>query len=288
MSRHGRVLHASAPAKLNVFLKVHNRRPDGYHAITTVMTTINLYDTLTFTPGQHGIRITCNRRDVPTDATNTAYRAAEAFLSRLKTKSHGVRIHIQKRIPMQAGLGGGSSDAAATLLALNRLHDRPFTLAQLARMAAQIGSDVPFFLHAPAAICTGRGERVRPLAAWPRLNLVLVVPRKGNATAKVYRRFRKQRGNASSPTRLIRAIRTKCLDQAGTLLHNDLETAAASLNPSMRRTMDVMRRMPFAGVLMTGSGSAVFGLCRNRSEAGRYARTLGSEHIGEVLVVHTL
>src|SRR5262245_53525263 len=183
LHRAGTSVRALAPAKVNLFLEVLRRRPDGYHDLATLMVAVGLYDSLSFTANDTGeIRLGCDDPALPTGPDNLVCRAA-----RLLRDRHGVRagadILLAKRIPVAAGLAGGSSDAAATLAGLNRLWQLGLDNGELARLGAELGSDVAFFFSGPAAWCTGRGEIVEPVPMARPLDLVLVSPRVGLSTA---------------------------------------------------------------------------------------------------------
>ena len=177
-----------APAKLNLFLEVLGRRPDGYHEIETVMIATSLYDGLTIHDDPSGeIRLRCNDPTLPVDGENLVIKAAD----RLKAATgcpRGARFELTKAIPAQAGLAGGSSDAAATLAGLDRVWDLGLSREALDAIAAEVGSDVAFFNHVPAAVCRGRGERVEAVSLNDRYNFVLVCPPVGVSTAEVYRK----------------------------------------------------------------------------------------------------
>ena len=153
-----------APAKINLFLQVTGKRPDGYHELFTLMCPLGLADRIRLDPAGSGIRVTCSDPAIPADTTNTTYRAAEIFLRNLTKRHHppltGVEITIDKRIPVGAGLGGGSSDAAAVFRGLNRLLGYPFQLAELMELGREVGADVPFFIFGQPALATGIGERL--------------------------------------------------------------------------------------------------------------------------------
>ena len=175
---------------MNLYLEVLAKRGDGYHEIATLMVAVNLHDTLEFKEDISGqILLTCDQPDLSTGPENLVCHAAE-LLRRRSGGKRGARISLAKRIPMAAGLGGGSADAAATLLGLNQLWELNLPREDLLALAAELGSDVPFFLTAPAAWCTGRGEQVAPLALAGPLWFVLLCPPFGLATADVYRRVR--------------------------------------------------------------------------------------------------
>ena len=174
-----------APAKLNLFLEVLGRRPDGYHEIESLMVAVSLYDTLTFTDDPSGeISLRCNDPALPVGSDNLVVKAAERLRASADSL-RGARIVLDKAIPAQAGLGGGSSDAAATLVALDRLWDLRTPPKTLDDLAGEIGSDVAFFMHAPAAVCRGRGEQVESVPLNDVYHFVLVCPPVGMSTADV-------------------------------------------------------------------------------------------------------
>ena len=187
LRRRGADVLVRAPAKVNLFLEVLRRRPDGYHELATLMTAVSLYDTLLFGDDPSGtVRLRCDRPDLSAGPDNLVCRAAE-LLRRRTGRDLGAVIRLWKRIPMPAGLGGGSSDAAAALAGLNALWRLGLSRAELAGLGAELGSDVPFFFAAPAAWCMGRGEKVEPFALGRPLDFVLVSPPVGLSTAEVFR-----------------------------------------------------------------------------------------------------
>src|SRR5262249_2823120 len=180
-------LRVWAPAKVNLFLEVLGKRADGYHEIATLMVAVSLYDTLEFKEeSSPPVHLQCDRPDLSTGPDNLIYRAAELLRQRTGCP-RGARIRLRKRIPMAAGLAGGSSDAAATLCGLNALWQLGRSNAELAVLGAELGSDVPFFFATPAAWCTGRGEQVTPVKLGRPFHLVVASPGVGLATADVYR-----------------------------------------------------------------------------------------------------
>jgi len=262
-----------APAKVNLFLEVLRRRPDGYHELTTLMLAVSLYDTLEFIeePGD-AIRLQCDLDSLSIGPDNLVCRAAELLRQRCGCR-RGVSIRLWKRIPLAAGLAGGSSDAAATLAALNRLWGLGLRQAELAELGAELGSDIAFFFATPAAWCTGRGEQVTPLKPGRPLDLVLVCPPVGLSTAQVY-------GGLTVPeqsldgTAVRQALAAGDVEELGRRLHNRLQPAAEHLCPEVARLRQQLADHRPAGQLMSGSGSTVFALCRGPSEALRIAREL--------------
>jgi 4-diphosphocytidyl-2-C-methyl-D-erythritol kinase len=263
------------PAKVNLFLEVLARRPDGYHELATLMTAVSLYDTLEFTEEPTGATtLHCDHPSLPTGPDNLICRAVE-LARRESGRSDGVGIRLWKRIPMAAGLAGGSSDAAATLAGLNRLWRLGWDRNQMARLGAELGSDVSFFFAAPASWCTGRGEQIEPLRLGRPLDLVLVSPSVGLSTAEVFR-------GVTVPTepRSGAAIRQAAavgdVEELGRQLHNRLQPAAERLCPDVAGLCARLSSLGPAGQLMTGSGSTVFALCRQPGEALSLARALNS------------
>lgn len=277
-----------APAKLNLFLEVLGRRADGYHDIESLMVTVDLCDALTFEPAPSGrIELICDDPRLPTGSENLVVRAAERLQAGFGAGSKpGTRITLRKSIPAQAGLAGGSSDAAATLAGLSRLWGQDLTSDQLDALGADLGSDVTFFRYGPCAVCRGRGERVEPLALPGVFHFVLVCPPTGVSTAEVYRRV-----VVPDRPRSIEAITTALAtgDTAvlGRELFNRLQPVAESLVPSLGRVRDALTNLvpPLVGHLMSGSGSSFFGLAPDRTAAEDAAKRLETLGLGRVQVV---
>ena len=248
-----------APAKINLSLHILAKRADGYHDLDTLMVKLpQLADLLHFSPADE-FQFTCDDPSLPTDASNLVVRAVAAFeeSTKLPCKCH---IALEKRIPHQAGLGGGSSDAAATLLGLNRFHGDPLSSDQLAALAAQIGSDVPFFLAPGAARCTGRGELIAPVSAPPAMPVLLLKPVFGVATPAAYAAWQS-------------AIPVPGIDYAaqtvGELeLVNDLETPVFQKYRFLAELKQWLQgRSEVAGALLCGSGSTVFAVLHDLQTA---------------------
>jgi 4-diphosphocytidyl-2-C-methyl-D-erythritol kinase len=264
-----------APAKVNLFLEVLAKRADGYHEINTLMVTVSLYDTLEFKEEASGdVRLHCDHPDLSTGPDNLVSRAAELLRHRGDVR-RGASIHLAKRIPLAAGLAGGSSDAAATLAGLNQLWDLNLTNDALAVLGAQLGSDVPFFFATPAAWCTGRGERVTPVPLGRPLTFVLARPAAGLSTAEVYRNVTVPE-QPRSGTELREAVQSGDAQALGQRLHNRLQDPAERLCPDVAHLRERLAALAPAGVLMSGSGTSVFALCRDHAEALRVVRGLES------------
>jgi 4-diphosphocytidyl-2-C-methyl-D-erythritol kinase len=253
----------SVPAKINLWLEVLRKREDGYHDLSSLMLPVGIYDTLELESGKgEGIRLDCSNPAVPSDSTNLAWRAAEAFF-RVVGLRDGVRIHIRKQIPVAAGLGGGSADAAAVLLALNRMHDNALAASELAALAHSLGADVPFFLCQRPALATGIGEQLNPVEGLPEYPLVLVKPRLTVSTRWVYQSLKLTRGESSIKLRTFLA-RPWHLHE---VMENDLETVTLTKYPALGQIKQWFLEKGAAGALMSGSGPTVFGVFRECGEA---------------------
>lgn len=253
-----------SPCKVNLLLNILGKRADGFHELETVMHPVNLCDLISFDRGGTGVVLTCNRRDLPTDASNLVHRAATAFLQTAGIQE-GVRLHLTKRIPLAAGLGGGSGNAATTLLGLNELFGFPVAAAQLSEVAATLGSDVPFFLQAKPALATGRGERIEPLEDFPALHgmaFLLLHPGFGIATAWAYQQLAAfpaaLQGRPGRARRLVSLLQTGDVKAAATEFYNSLESPALHKYPVLALYQDFFREQGAVATLMSGSGSTTF------------------------------
>jgi 4-diphosphocytidyl-2-C-methyl-D-erythritol kinase len=260
----------AAPAKLNLFLEILRKRPDGYHDLESLMLAVDLFDTLEVRAALGAISLTCDPPGLPTGTDNLVVKAAHILRDRVNRPELGAAIRLTKRIPTQAGLGGGSADAALTLLALNQIWKLAQTREELAAMGASLGSDVAFFLTPPAAWCEGRGERVTPEAVGRPLDFVLVCPPVGLATADVYRRLEVPAAPVPGDS-LRRAVRAGDPEAVGRALFNRLEQPAFVLAPVVERVRQRLTNLGSCGALLSGSGSAAFAVCRSRDEATRLA-----------------
>lgn len=282
-SRHNSTVVVRAPAKVNLYLEVLHKRPDSYHEIATLMVTVSLYDTLEFKEGPFpDIQLSCDHPRLSCGPDNLVYRAA-ALLQARSGCNRGARIRLLKRIPLAGGLAGGSTDAAATLAGLNRLWRLGISKAELAELGAELGSDVPFFFAAPAAWCTGRGEKVNPVSLACPLYFVLACPGVGLATADVYRGVDLQASDGCQPpdTRpgeeILQALGDGNVEAIGRQLHNRLQQPAEKLCPQIGEILRRLAVLRPAGQMMSGSGSTLFALCRSQSDAWRIVRQLRRE-----------
>jgi 4-diphosphocytidyl-2-C-methyl-D-erythritol kinase len=277
---------------VNLSLDVRETRPDGFHSIESVMQTVSLCDVITLSVGgDPGIRISCDTPGVPTDERNLAWKAARLILDHFHTRPR-LDIHIEKRIPSEAGLGGGSSDAAAVMLGLVKLLALPAGEGELLDLAAQVGSDVPFFIVGGTAFVCGRGEVVQPLPDIRPWWLVIVKPPFGVSTPWAYRRLDEIR--ESQPNllrsetfsgRLRMYIQEEAGDQLPELLGNDLELPATEQHPEIAETKRALLDAGAKSALLCGSGSAVFGLFDSEETAREASSKLPSQ--GKVFMART-
>jgi 4-diphosphocytidyl-2-C-methyl-D-erythritol kinase len=234
---------------------------------------VPVYDHLTFERTGNSIQLTCSEPGLPTDSGNLVYRAAEAFLNTAKI-NEGLRLHLEKRIPMAAGLGGGSGNAATTLLGLNEIFGAPLSTPQLETIAASLGSDIPFFLQDKPALAIGRGEKIQPLESFPAMRgtaLLLIHPGFGIATAWAYQRLAKfpeaLNGRPGRAQRLISLLQTADLKTAAAEFYNSLEAPALEKYPLLALFQEFLRENGAAGTLMSGSGSTTFAVVQNEAAA---------------------
>jgi 4-diphosphocytidyl-2-C-methyl-D-erythritol kinase len=254
-----------APAKINLFLQILGKRPDGYHDIHSLIQTVDLYDTIQVTESSSGIALSCNDPSLPSDSSNLAWRAARLALDRAQINS-GVVIELQKRIPSGAGLGGGSSDAAAVIKAVNELYSLRLTNAQMAGWGAELGSDVPFFFSSGSALVEGRGEIVEPVDVFMGYFVLLIIPDFPISTKDAYQGLRLFLTNFSRrrdiDTKASGAFFFKTLYRIG----NDFQQQAVTTHPALESCMKVLHRGGAGYVALSGSGSAFFGLFEQRPD----------------------
>jgi 4-diphosphocytidyl-2-C-methyl-D-erythritol kinase len=265
-----------APAKVNLILRILDRRPDGYHNLWSIMQTVGLEDELRIKLSPHAgeIRLTCNTQTLAVDRSNLVYKAASAVLDRTQ-QSVGLDIELHKRIPMGAGLGGGSSDAAATIVGLNHLLHLGWSRDQLAEVTRPLGSDVPFFLFAPSAVVTGRGETVKRITIEGRRWVLLVKPGFSVETKWAYQELATTRG-AVRPLAADHAELDQhelmSWSQLAAMAENDFEEPVFSGHAVLREIKQILRAQGAELALLSGSGATVFGLFHDES-AARHAQT---------------
>jgi 4-diphosphocytidyl-2-C-methyl-D-erythritol kinase len=261
-----------SPAKINLCLSVLGRRPDGYHDVEMLMQMVGLFDEVTVSLGGRGISVRCDSRAVPSGEGNIAWKAATEML-RISGKEAGLAIEIKKNIPIAAGLGGGSGNAAAVLAATNRLLGMDLDRDRLAEIGARIGMDVPFFFYGPTAIARGRGESLTELPPLTQFPVLLVNPGFETSTAWVYNnvnlRLTKKAGCNKISSLNLRNIAIG--------LHNDLESVTAAAHPVINRIKAALLDRGAVGALMSGSGPTVFGIFETETACRSAADGLSPE-----------
>jgi 4-diphosphocytidyl-2-C-methyl-D-erythritol kinase len=274
--RHSGAISLLAPAKLNISLEVFGRRPDGYHDIRSVMVPVSLYDEVTIEEIPGGIVLECDDPAVPVNASNTCHRAASLFREHAGV-STGVRVRIRKGIPSRAGLGGGSSDAAATLKGLGVLTGLHLSPEGLLAVASRVGADVPFFTLGSAALVEGFGEALTPIPWKVPFHAVVVKPPFGMATREGYERLR--RGPMETPAR-GRIPSFPDLAALAASVRNDFEGAWAPARPEIARIKACLLAAGALAAGLSGSGSAVFGLFATAQDASEALRRMPEEEGG--------
>lgn len=263
-------IYEKAPAKINLALDVLRKREDGYHEVEMVMTMIDLADRIEmYELPRDTIVISSQVGYIPLDEKNLAFQAAKLFKERFNV-SRGVYIHLNKKIPVAAGLAGGSSDAAATLRGLNRLWGLNIPLTELEELGAELGSDIPFCVRGGTAIVRGRGEQVESIPSPPKCWVIVARPAISVSTAEIYSRLKVDSIKIHPSVQKMKdAIYHADYQDVCANLGNVLEDVTISLYPEVKRIKDCMRNLGADGVLMSGSGPSVFALVRRESKAAR-------------------
>jgi 4-diphosphocytidyl-2-C-methyl-D-erythritol kinase len=246
-----------SPAKINLFLRITGRRSDGYHDLFSLMCRVGLYDEVILSPSAGALTLRCSDPSLPADETNLAFRAARNFFEAFG-RNEGCEISLTKRIPIAAGLGGGSSNAASVLLGLNHLYGHPLPHDKLIRIGRGLGADVPFFLFQSPALAFGIGDELEAYPGLGSWQVLIVCPPFHVSTRMVYQNFNLQLTNRQKqPTR---THLKKTAFNPSLHLHNDLETVTLALHPELLQIKDCLKAQGAAGALMSGSGPSVFGL----------------------------
>ena len=270
-------LKKKSPCKVNLILNILGKRADGFHELETVMQPVNVCDEMIFERAGAGLQLTCSNPELPCDSKNLVHRAATAFLAAAKIPD-GVKIHLQKNLPLAGGIGGGSANAAVTFSALNELFGSPLPLEKLHELAAALGSDVPFFLYDKPALATGRGEKVLTLENFPALKgkaLFLVHPGFGISTPWSYQnlaRFPKdQNGTPGRAEKLVAALQASDWNAIRENIYNSLEAPAFEKFPVLQLYREFLRENGALVSLMSGSGSTTFAIAENLAAADALA-----------------
>jgi 4-diphosphocytidyl-2-C-methyl-D-erythritol kinase len=276
-------LKKKSPCKVNLILNILGKRADGFHELETVMQPVNLCDEMTFERTGAGLQLTCSHPELPTDSKNLVHRAATSFLAAAKI-SDGVKIRLQKNLPLAGGIGGGSANAAVTFSALNQLFGAPLPPEKLHELAAALGSDVPFFLYDKPALATGRGEKIQTLESFPALEgkaFFLAHPGFGISTPWSYQnlaRFPKdQNGTAGRAQKLVSLLQTGDLKTAAAEIYNSLEAPAFDKFPVLQLYKEFLHENGALVSLMSGSGSTTFAIAENLAAAENLSEKFKSQ-----------
>lgn len=281
---HGKI-KVAAPAKINLFLEILGKRPDGYHEIETVMQGVSLCDYIYLENHDKDVEFTCSNRTLTVGEDNLVLKAVRLFQKETQI-FRGVKMHLDKRIPIGAGLGGGSSDAVATLFGLNKLWKVGYGEKKLMSLAEKLGSDTPFFVLGNTAICKGRGEVVTPYALPVTYHYVIIYPRLEVSTAMVYKNFKiVLTKNLKDVSFFLQSLSSGNPEKLGSCLHNCLEEVVFRLYPDIERIKKILARFNFCGILLSGSGSALYGLCKGERDSKEIKQQIEILDIGDVFVV---
>jgi 4-diphosphocytidyl-2-C-methyl-D-erythritol kinase len=276
-------LEKKSPCKVNLILNILGKRADGFHELETVMQPVNVCDEMTFERGGSGLQLTCSNPELPCDSKNLVHRAATSFLTAANI-TDGVKIHLQKNLPLAGGIGGGSANAAVTFSALNELFGSPLSLQKLHELASALGSDVPFFLYDKPALATGRGEKVKTLENFPALKgkaFFLVHPGFGISTPWSYQtlaRFPKdQNGTPGRAEKLVASLQSNDWPAICENIYNSLEAPAFDKFPVLQLYKEFLRENGALVSLMSGSGSTTFAIAENLKAAEILAEKFKSQ-----------
>ncbi len=249
------------PAKINLGLHIHGKREDGFHELETIFQMVSLYDDVELELLSSGIKLECDMPGVPTDDTNLVCKAALLLRQSYQVEGKGVSIRLKKKIPFGAGLGGGSGNAAGVLMGLNRLWDLNIEREKLLALATELGSDVPFFLTSPCALGMGRGEQLKVLKPCAKFQVLLVFPGFPVATSWVYQNLKLKLTKRENNISILRKnLSLSDITSLGSRLYNDLEPVVIQRFPEVQVVKDELRAWGALGVLLSGSGSTVFGI----------------------------
>lgn len=270
-----------SPAKLNLCLKVTGRRPDGYHELVSIMVPVGLCDRLELTPRSSGFSLSCRGYETPADETNLVLRAAKAFFSGTGLRG-GLSVSLAKRIPVAAGLGGGSGDAAAVLQALNKIYSSPLSPVELEALAVKLGADVPFFLRRGPQLARGIGEILEPIPDWPEFWYVIVTPHLLVSTAWAYASLNLPL-TSGEYAYILKSLKKKPFKVAD-VLENDLESVTARRYPLINTIKNLLMEAGAEGALMSGSGPSVFGVFESEARAFSAKEALAARNLGDIFV----
>ena len=286
--REKNLIHLKSPAKINLFLRILDKRKDGYHNLENLMQTINFCDEIEIAQksvNDENIIFECNEKNVPFGKENIAVRAVMKYreITGIKNK---VFLKLKKRIPVGGGLGGGSSNAGTVLLGLNILNNNSLSIKKLTRVAIELGSDVPFFLHGGLALCTGKGEVVTPMKSMELFHIVLVNPGFSISTKTAYENFeKKQLTRVNESAKVLKCGSITYFKELIPVLHNDLEESVITQYPLLREIKDYLEKCGCEKAMVTGSGSSIYGICKEHNKAEEISTDLRSRFGSRFLII---
>lgn len=271
-------IKVNAPAKINLSLDILGRRPDGYHELSMVMQTIDLYDTVTVTENDSKeITISCDYEGVPCDKTNIAYKAADLFFNYTRIENPGIHINIDKKIPAQAGMAGGSTDGAAVIVALNKIFNTYLPVKTMKEIGARFGADVPFCIEGGTQLATGIGTDLKKIPSFPDCYIVVCKPPVSVSTAEAYALSDKMNFTHPPFTKeLVKAIYMRDIYLITSSLYNDFEVALDL--EEVKNVKRIMYKCKSSGACMTGSGSAAFGIFTSKKKAEKCVLQLREQY----------
>ena len=270
------MIRLEAKAKINLFLEITGRLDNGYHTISTVMQEIGLCDCVTLSETQNGgITITSDCNTMPLDERNIAYRCAALFFERAGIENEGINIHIEKNIPMEAGLAGGSTDGAAVLKGLNELYGFPFNTEELCAIGAKIGADIPFCILGGTVLCEGIGEIMTPISPLPPCYILIAKGREGVSTKWAYEQFDLMENRPIKQNPMVKLLAEGNMKDVCNGMYNCFEL----LVPSAKEIKEVMNNCGALGSMMSGSGTAVFGIFDNEEKMKSASNKLQAKNI---------
>ncbi|MCR5716334.1 MAG: 4-(cytidine 5'-diphospho)-2-C-methyl-D-erythritol kinase [Lachnospiraceae bacterium] len=273
-----------AYGKVNLGLDVLGTLPNGYHEVAMILQTVNLYDTVTIEKASEGIRLTIDRDDLPVDTQNLAYRAAEKILAHGHVEG-GVKIDIRKRIPVAAGMAGGSTDAAAVLVGINELYDLQMSNEKLCELGVQLGADVPYCIYGGTMLAEGIGEKLTALVKPPKCTILLAKPQRGVSTKYVYDHLDLTQTEHPDMKRIVANLKAQDLAEMSYALKNVLESVTGKEVEEIPKIEKVMMEAGALCSLMSGSGPTVFGIFENSLAARKAARTIEKKALAADVIV---
>ncbi|MFA6941026.1 MAG: 4-(cytidine 5'-diphospho)-2-C-methyl-D-erythritol kinase [Clostridiaceae bacterium] len=280
-------MRVKAYAKVNLALDITGKLDNGYHELNMIMQTINIYDLIDIEKAKDGIEIKCNKKYIPTDKRNTVYKAAQILIDSFNIKS-GISIKIKKTVPSQAGLGGGSSDAAAVLKTMNQLFNLKIDDNDLARIAKDIGADIPFFIYGGTALCQGIGEKITKLKEFKNKTVLLVKPGFGVNTREAYGLYDLEKDIKHPDIDLVvKALEQNNIKELSINMGNVLESVVINKYHEIEKIKGELTDLGASGALMTGSGSTVFSLF-DEYEKGLFAYKKIKNKYKEVFLTKTI